>query len=219
MLTPLCHRQIQKLNRSNSIQFLLPSADYLVLLQNYISIAPVYAINIRHLLSIGAYGSETPIARKNLPDNPAAEMLAAGLAQAHMAYSSPYSAVLLVVQEPERNAFDQRWIEYHLLEKYGIQTCRMTLKEIATSAKLDNQRRLVVPKITAERDKQEISVVYLRAGYGPNDYPTRTEWQARRLLELSKAIKCPTVITQLAGCKKVQQVLARPNILERYPYC
>ena len=63
---------------------------------------------------------------------------------------------------------------------------------------------------------QEISVVYLRAGYGPGDYTSDTEWEARRMVEMSKAIKCPTVITQLAGCKKVQQVLAMPGVLERY---
>jgi len=46
--------------------------------------------------------------------------------------------------------------------------------------------------------------------------PLRLKWDARRLLESSGAIKCPTIITQLAGYKKVQQVLAMPNVLERY---
>jgi glutathione synthase len=142
--------------------------------------------------------------------------LAAGLAQAHKAYAELNAAVLFVVQEPERNAFDQRWLEYYLLEEHGIRTCRMTLNEIAASATLDDHRRLFVPQVTAEYSTQEISVVYLRAGYGPGDYPSDTEWQARRLLEQSRAIKCPTIITQLAGCKKVQQVLAMPGVLERY---
>ena len=107
-------------------------------------------------------------------------------------------------------------LEYHLLEDHGIQTCRMTLHEIATSAKLVS-RRLIVPKARVQNTMtQEISVVYLRAGYGPSDYPSETEWQGRRLLELSKAIKCPTIITQLAGCKKVQQVLSNSGMLERY---
>ena len=93
----------------------------------------------------------------------------------------------------------------------------MTLPEIAQSAKLLEDRRLVVPKVTATQETQEISVVYLRAGYGPGDYSDENMWQARKMLELSKAIKCPTIITQLAGCKKVQQVLAMPGVLERYP--
>lgn len=173
------------------------------------------SLTLRYLLAIGAYGKDYPFTRNNLPDNPAAEKLAAGLAQAHKAYNTPNSAVLFVVQDHERNIFDQRWLEYHLLEKHGIQTCRMTLHEVATSAKLVN-RRLIVQRASAEHNTQEISVVYLRAGYGPNDYPSDTEWQGRRILELSKAIKCPTIITQLAGCKKIQQVLSNPGILERY---
>ena len=63
---------------------------------------------------------------------------------------------------------------------------------------------------------QEISVVYFRAGYIPEDYRSNKQWEARRLLESSRAIKCPTIITQLAGCKKVQQVLTMPGVLERY---
>ena len=91
----------------------------------------------------------------------------------------------------------------------------MTLPEIAQSAKLED-RRLIVPTVTVVQDTQEISVVYLRAGYGPGDYTDETMWKARKMLELSKAIKCPSIITQLAGCKKVQQVLAMPGVLERY---
>lgn len=92
----------------------------------------------------------------------------------------------------------------------------MTLAEVAASAKLDDNRRLIVPNITAEQGAREISVAYFRAGYGPDDYPSRREWDARRLVELSRAIKCPTIITQLAGCKKIQQVLSNPGILERF---
>jgi glutathione synthase len=71
----------------------------------------------------------------------------------------------------------------------------------------------VVPTIVG---KAEISVVYLRTGYGPGDYPTETDWEGRRKLERSRAIKCLTFVTQLAGCKKVQQALAVPGAVERY---
>ena len=62
----------------------------------------------------------------------------------------------------------------------------------------------------------EISVVYLRAGYTPTDYPTATAWSTRLLLERSLAIKCPTIALQLAGAKKVQQVLAAPGQLSSF---
>ena len=61
-----------------------------------------------------------------------------------------------------------------------------------------------------------ISVVYFRAGYSPDDHPTQKEWDARLLIEKSYAIKCPTIAVHLAGCKKVQQVLADPGVLERF---
>ena len=35
-------------------------------------------------------------------------------------------------------------------------------------------------------------------------------------MERSKAIKCPSVHYQIAGCKKIQQELAAPGSLERF---
>jgi glutathione synthase len=35
-------------------------------------------------------------------------------------------------------------------------------------------------------------------------------------VERSRAIKCPSLAVHLAGCKKVQQVLAAPGVLERF---
>ena len=42
------------------------------------------------------------------------------------------------------------------------------------------------------------------------------DWNARLMLERSRAIKCPSAALHLAGTKKVQQVLASPGVLERY---
>ena len=41
-------------------------------------------------------------------------------------------------------------------------------------------------------------------------------WETRLLMERSRAIKCPDIATHLAGTKKVQQVLARPGVLEHF---
>lgn len=68
----------------------------------------------------------------------------------------------------------------------------------------------------------EVAVIYMRSGYGPGDYPDARAWEARYHLERSAAIKCPSVLTQIAGTKKVQQVLAAPetpsapSIIARY---
>lgn len=65
-------------------------------------------------------------------------------------------------------------------------------------------------------DGYEVSVVYFRSGYTPNDYPSEAEWAARLTIERARAIKCPNVAYQLAGLKKVQQVLADPGVVERF---
>lgn len=35
-------------------------------------------------------------------------------------------------------------------------------------------------------------------------------------MERSKAVKCPDISTHLTGTKKVQQVLAKPGVVERF---
>jgi Eukaryotic glutathione synthase len=61
-----------------------------------------------------------------------------------------------------------------------------------------------------------VSVAYYRAGYTPDDYPTDIEWSARETIENSLATKCPTIGYQLAGTKKIQQVLCEENVLEKF---
>ncbi|CAI0391999.1 unnamed protein product [Linum tenue] len=61
-----------------------------------------------------------------------------------------------------------------------------------------------------------IAVIYFRAGYAPTDYPSEAEWRARLLMEHSSAIKCPSISYHLTGTKKIQQELAKPNVLEKF---
>lgn len=63
--------------------------------------------------------------------------------------------------------------------------------------------------LTVNEGANEIAVVYFRAGYAPQDYFGRAEWDARLKLERSTAIKSPSIGYHLAGTKKVQQVLAQ----------
>uniref|UniRef100_A0AAZ1WYG2 Glutathione synthase n=1 Tax=Oreochromis aureus TaxID=47969 RepID=A0AAZ1WYG2_OREAU len=46
--------------------------------------------------------------------------------------------------------------------------------------------------------------------------PRESFWDARLLMERSRAVKGPDISAHLAGTKKVQQVLARPGVLERF---
>ncbi|KAI8026447.1 DNA topoisomerase 1 beta [Camellia lanceoleosa] len=56
-------------------------------------------------------------------------------------------------------------------------------------------------------DLAEQVVVYQHAN--------KEEWKARLLMEQSSAVKCPSISYHLAGTKKIQQELAKPNVLER----
>jgi glutathione synthase len=96
---------------------------------------------------------------------------------------------------------------------------RQTFDELSQSASVDPITSVL--QISRHPDLHpggfvEISTVYFRAGYMPNEYPTLMHYTTRFLLERSKAIKCPTIALQLAGGKKVQEVLTQPGVLERF---
>ncbi|KAJ7624993.1 hypothetical protein DFH06DRAFT_1285286 [Mycena polygramma] len=156
----------------------------------------------------------------DFPPNNTTAGLVEGLAAAHAAYNVKEARILFVVQAGERNVFDQRLLEYELLEKkcfgsmryrHSIHVIRQTFDELAASASVDSTTRAL-----SISNNIEISTVYFRAGYTPTDYPTASQYSTRFLLERSKAIKCPSIALQLAGGKKVQQVLTQPGVLERF---
>ncbi|XP_019209938.1 glutathione synthetase-like [Oreochromis niloticus] len=66
------------------------------------------------------------------------------------------------------------------------------------------------------RDSKQVAVVYFRNGYMPDNYTSEQSWDARLLMERCRAVKSPDISAHLAGTKKVQQVLARPGVLERF---
>lgn len=169
---------------------------------------------------------ELPSGFKNeaqLPENTSTHSLASGLRSAFDAYASQPSyttyqdttrCILFLVQFPERNIFDQRHLEYDLQTTTpSIPTFRLPFADVLkhTSIAATPQRQLLYHPPHSPSKTYEVSVLYFRAGYGPGDYPDPSAWAARLHLERSGAIKCPSILTQLAGAKKVQQVLATPT--------
>lgn len=53
----------------------------------------------------------------NYPPNDSLKEIAAGLAEGWKAYGRKDAVILFVVQEGERNVFDQRWLQYELAER------------------------------------------------------------------------------------------------------
>ncbi|QRV92085.1 glutathione synthase, ATP-binding domain protein [Ceratobasidium sp. AG-Ba] len=175
----------------------------------------VSALHKYLLSSTNYFGVSSHLGKENLPNNETRFGLVEGIATAHRAYNDPNSRVLFVVQPNERNVFDQRWLEYDLMERHGILVIRQTMTELAASASLDRDSNLII-KSPINSNSHKISVVYFRATYTPNDFKTDDDWQTRALLESSRAIKCPSLPLQLAGGKMIQAVLAAPGVLERF---
>lgn len=61
-----------------------------------------------------------------------------------------------------------------------------------------------------------MGLVYLRSGYDPNHYKTENDWNARLMIERSRAIKCPNIQLHLVGAKIVQQALCEPSVVENF---
>lgn len=133
---------------------------------------------------------ETKLARASVP--------------AHARAAQRDRVVVMVVQLGEFNTFDQRHIEFALWKARHLEMVRLTLSEIAVGGHL-NEHGLLHITLPCGR-VVEAAVVYFRAGYTPLDYPSKTEWAARLLLERSAALKCPNTAWHLVGTKKMQQV-------------
>lgn len=104
------------------------------------------------LLKSSAYPSH-PLLRSSVPpENKAVETLSAGLAMAHRAYGPTKSlparhlCILFVVQENERNLFDQLPLQQQLTREHGIPVFRLPSTEILnhTSISSSNPARPLV---------------------------------------------------------------------------
>ncbi len=159
--------------------------------------------------------------------NPSIERIAKGLADSHKAYGSSKSkpdlpmCVLFVVQEAENNIFDQLAISAELQSMHQIQVFRLPFHHAAEHTRIplkNTSRPLIYTPPHSPSTKYEATTLYFRAGYSPNEYTFPEAWQVRLHLERSAAIKCPSILTHLAGSKKIQQILATPSspYLERF---
>uniref|UniRef100_A0A915K552 Glutathione synthetase n=1 Tax=Romanomermis culicivorax TaxID=13658 RepID=A0A915K552_ROMCU len=147
-----------------------------------------------------------------LAENRAIENVAKAIVGAWRCYNNRDAAIVFVVEGVDLNAMDQRLTEYTINDlEDRIQIYRLTLKQCYYRLRLDNNM-----KLKFKDHEMEVAVVYFRSGYSPNQYPTEDEWQARRIIEKSTAIKCPWIGAQLAGSKKIQQVLTNYRELIKF---
>lgn len=132
---------------------------------------------------------------------------AAGFQAAHALYGYADAVILFVVHQQERNFSDQRELEL-ALRAQGLRVRYRTLENLAADSEL-RQGHLWV-------GGERVSVVYYRAGYGPEDLRSEEAQRARARIAASSAVEVPTIGGQLAGTKRIQQQLARPEVLRRF---
>uniref|UniRef100_A0A803KPA3 Glutathione synthetase n=1 Tax=Chenopodium quinoa TaxID=63459 RepID=A0A803KPA3_CHEQI len=236
------HSKMIDINKKEEIRLGLHRSDYMLdaqtksLLQiEFNTISSSFAglmclVSELHRNLLGLYGNQLQLDFRKVPENASVQHFAKALAEAWREYNNPRAVVLVVVQAEERNMYDQLWLSDVLRERYPFcfsnKTCgklvvvklsifkRIQLKW-KTLAEIDAEGKLL-PDGTLAVNGEAVAVVYFRAGYAPTDYPSELEWRARLLIEQSSAVKCPSIAYHLAGTKKIQQELAKPNVLERF---
>ena len=166
--------------------------------------------HICHLLDKKEFENLTAIEleKRVLPENHVDVKTAETMAECWKLYAQKDAIIVYVVQEREKNKYDQLHVHYELTSRFKIKVVRKTMTEM-DQCTVDSDGRLIL-------SGEEIAVVYYRAGYGPNDYPSQKLWDVRKKIELSMAIKIPTIPWQLAGTKKVQQLLSNDEILKKF---
>ena len=160
------------------------------------------------------------ITKSSLPTNSSIASISQGLAVAHQAYGPPKShpslplCILFVVQDPENNVFDQHALASALFTDHNIVTFRLPFSATLAHTTISSDqpsRPLTYKPPHSPSTAYEVTTLYFRAGYAPTEYTSSKSWEARLHLERSAAIKCPSILTHLAGSKKIQQILATPS--------
>jgi glutathione synthase len=122
------------------------------------------------------------------------------------------AAIVIVVQQGERNSADQELLIKRVTEMGGL-AVRMTLKQIGDMSVDDsNTAKVALPDGTVKA----VSVFYHRALYDLRDFPDEEAWATRERLEKTNAIKCPSLPYHMCGCKRVQQAFTRREVLNKF---
>ncbi|KAG1692937.1 Glutathione synthetase [Nymphon striatum] len=120
------------------------------------------------------------------------------------------SIIVFLVENINSNIFDQRGLEYEVIKSDPkVKIVFATYKDLHEKCSLNDDNILFY-------NGEEVALVYLRTGYHPRFFTCENDWSASLLVERSKAIKCPPVQYHLAGCKKIQQVICEPGVLEKF---
>lgn len=168
------------------------------------------SITERHKANLSKCGANYDA--NSFPDKNTSDELANGLLAGLEAYGNFGSTILFVVDENAIDLSDQKHIEFSIRKLNSNATCiRRTFRQLEDELRLDENRLLFAGNL-------EIGVVYFRShAHSIADHTSANNVKLRTKIELSKAIKCPTIQHQLAGAKQIQQqILADQDVLRRF---
>jgi glutathione synthetase len=145
--------------------------------------------------------------------NDALKKSAEAMVKAFELYNNKNACILFLIVPNERNVCDQNAL-IDAVQKLqpNIRFHLKTFEQLINELEFDEQSF----NIYLKNSHDEIAIVYYRAGYIPDHYFNEKCWFIREQIEQSRAIKCPTIRSQLAGCKIVQEYLTRENVIEKY---
>eukprot|EP00434_Breviolum_minutum_P046303 symbB.v1.2.041796.t1/scaffold8650.1/size5493/1 len=127
-------------------------------------------------------------------------------------------AVLFIALEEEKNELDHRKLEIAAFKSHGLVALRRSLQQLKCELRpltlKPNQTATVLEPMALIVDGHEVTVAYFRSGYWPQHFDNA--WRSRHDVERSEAVKCPSAPAQLAGMKKVQQLLCQKSELLRF---
>ncbi len=145
--------------------------------------------------------------------NDALKKSAEAMIKAFELYNNENACILFLIVPNERNVCDQGALIDAILKlkpmiRFHLKTFEQLTNELLFDKKTFN--------IYLKSSHDEIAIIYYRAGYIPDHYINENCWLVREQIEQSRAIKCPTIRSQLAGSKIVQEYLTHDNIIEKY---
>ena len=216
------YNDAQRIGLAQELNFGLFRADYMVddskespslkqveanaIASGFAGLGPKVLRLHRHMVS-----KYLPERLHKLPDNLADVNYATRFIEAFDAYGNEKAIILFIVEDRSINICDQRTLEFSISSlRPDIRILRRSLNELQASSVLTENRLFLIDK-----NGLEVALVYFRVCYDPSHYSQET-WKLRLKIEMSKAIKCPSINYQLAGVKKFQQILTKPDILERF---
>uniref|UniRef100_A0A914HU10 Glutathione synthetase n=1 Tax=Globodera rostochiensis TaxID=31243 RepID=A0A914HU10_GLORO len=217
-----------QLQRSDYMVQLEPLDGTLALKQVEVNIGPLggpgFATGISKLhrkmldkVAIVREGRLAMLANAFAPVDRSRQGLAYALYESWKLFGDP-KAILLFLGTPGILHFEQLQFFQFEVEKLGkkdghlVKVLSLTFVEASKRMSLDETGDFSLYIDGTKR----VALVQITDGNVPDEFPTEREWTARTMMERSTAILSPNIRFQLSCTKKIQQLLAKPGMLERF---